>query len=115
MVYFDRLFEAGEELPSLQPWHVAENKWRGARYGLDAMVITSRATDERWLNDELEELLSVLGPTAATLNCTDELNLVAEIVDRGAGYQRQREVFEATGDWRRVVDASCREMTALAW
>lgn len=115
VVYFDRLFEAGEELPSLQPWHVAENKWRGARYGLDAMVITSRATDERWLNDELEDLLSVLAPTAATLSCTDELNLVAEIVDRGAGYQRQREVFEATGDWRRVVDASCREMTALAW
>ena len=115
VVYYDQLLEAGEKLPSLQPWHVAENKWRGARYGLEAMVITSRATDERWLTDELEELSAVLAPTAASLNCTDELNLVAEIVDRGAGYQRQRDVFTATGDWRRVVDASCQEMTTLVY
>ena len=26
----------------LQQWHVAENKWRGARYGMDALVITNR-------------------------------------------------------------------------
>ena len=46
VVYYDRLIDAAEPLPTLQPWHVAENKWRGARYGMDALVITSRETDE---------------------------------------------------------------------
>jgi carboxylate-amine ligase len=28
--------ERGEKLPTMPPWHVQENKWRAARYGLDA-------------------------------------------------------------------------------
>ncbi len=31
--------EAGETLPTMPPWHVQENKWRSARYGLDAEII----------------------------------------------------------------------------
>ena len=42
VVYFERRLDAGHKLPSLQPWHVAENKWRAARYGLDALIITDR-------------------------------------------------------------------------
>ena len=29
----------GETLPTMPPWHVQENKWRAARYGLEAIVI----------------------------------------------------------------------------
>lgn len=36
VVYYDECLDRGEELPTLQPWHVKENKWRAARYGLDA-------------------------------------------------------------------------------
>lgn len=57
VVHYDRMIDRGEELPILQPWHVAENKWRGARYGMDALVITSRETDERWIKDELADLV----------------------------------------------------------
>lgn len=110
VVYYDRMLEAGEQLPTLQPWHVAENKWRGARYGLDAEVITSRATDEAWVRDELAQLVSDLTPTARDLNCEAELKLVEEILDRGAGYQRQRDIFRETGTWQAAVDASAREL-----
>ena len=108
-------FVAGGELPTLQPWHVAENKWRGARYGLEAEIITSRATDEALVTDELFSLVDALLPTATSLGCEKELQLVPEIIERGAGYQRQRDIFKATGDWRAVVDATCREMDELTW
>ena len=52
--------ERGAELPTLQQWHVAENKWRGARYGMDALVITNRDTDEAWVKDELQLLIDEL-------------------------------------------------------
>lgn len=113
VVHFDQMLERGEELPTLQPWHVAENKWRGARYGMEALVITSRDTDEEWVTQELSSLIDDLRPTAELLQCTAELDLVREIIAGGAGYQRQRAVYKRTGDWKAVVDATCEEMWDL--
>ena len=110
VVYYDRLIDAAEPLPTLQPWHVAENKWRGARYGMDALVITSRETDEAWVKDELAEIVEELTPIARELGCVNELELIHEIIDNGAGYERQRRMFEETGSWRKVVEETCREL-----
>ena len=114
VVHYDRMLERGETLPSLQQWHIAENKWRGARYGMDALVITSRGTDEDWVKHELQLLIDELTPVAADLDCVDELNLVREIIERGAGYERQRAIYQRTGDWKDVVDATCAEMWELS-
>ncbi len=113
VVQYDRMIDAGEKLPTLQPWHVAENKWRGARYGMDALVITSRETDERWIKDELADLLVELAPLSEELGCAQELQLVQEIIDSGAGYERQRRLYEETGSWQRVVKATADEMEQL--
>ena len=110
VVYYDRLIDAAEPLPILQPWHVAENKWRGARYGMDALVITSRETDEAWVKDELAEMVDELSPIARELGCINELKLIHEIIDGGAGYERQRRLFKETGSWREVVEETCREL-----
>lgn len=114
VVHYERMLERGEKLPTLQQWHVAENKWRGARYGMDALVITSRGTDEDWVKHELQLLIDELTPVAADLDCVDELNLVREIIERGAGYERQRAIYQRTGDWKDVVDATCAEMWELS-
>ena len=113
MVHYDRMLDAGDTLPTLQPWHVAENKWRGARYGMDALVITSRETDERWVKDELADMLEELAPLSQELGCARELQLVQEIIDSGAGYQRQRRLYEETGSWQKVVKATADEMEQL--
>lgn len=113
VVHYDRMLERGETLPTLQPWHLAENKWRAARYGLEALVVTSRDTEERWVTQELSELVDELTPLAEELGCAAELNLVPEILERGAGYARQRRIFQRTRDWKKVVDATCDEMDEL--
>lgn len=112
VVHYDRLWEAGEPLPTLQPWHVAENKWRGARYGMDALVITSRETDERWVKDELADLVEELTPLARELGCAAELARILEIIEHGAGYERQRRLFEETRSWNPAVDLACDELAA---
>ncbi len=113
VVHYDRMIDRGEELPILQPWHIAENKWRAARYGLEALVITSRDTDERWVSQELAELVDLLTPLAEELGCSRELAIVSEILERGAGYQRQRRIFRKTGSWQDVIDATCDELEEL--
>lgn len=106
----DRL-DRGEALPTMPPWHVQENKWRAARYGLDAWIILDADSNERLLLDDLEELLVRLEPVAERLRCTDDLALVREIPRRGASYQRQRKVADATdGDLVAVVDSVVREL-----
>lgn len=97
VVHYDRMYEAGEELPSIQPWHTAENKWRAARYGMDALIITDRDTNERWVKDDLADLLDVLEPVAVDLGCLDELRVVHEIINGGAGYERQRAAARNAG------------------
>jgi carboxylate-amine ligase len=111
VVDLDTRLAAGERLPTMPPWHVQENKWRAARYGLDAIVILDAESNERLVTDDLADLLVRLAPVAARLGCSDELALVADIPRRGASYQRQRAVAEATGgDLVAVVDSVVREL-----
>jgi glutamate---cysteine ligase / carboxylate-amine ligase len=111
VVDLDRRLDAGEPLPSMPPWHVQENKWRAARYGLDAVIILDAESNERLVTDDLLEVLNRLEPVAKSLHCSDELASVADIWRSGASYQRQRRVAEEQdGDLRSVVDALVGEL-----
>ena len=111
IVDLDRRLDAGDQLPVMPPWHVQENKWRAARYGLDAIIIRDADSNERLVTEDLDELLNRLEPVAKSLECADELAAVAEIPRRGASYQRQRRVAEENdGDLRAVVDALVAEL-----
>ena len=111
IVDLDRRLEAGEQLPVMPPWHVQENKWRAARYGLEAIVILDADSNERLVTEDLDELLDRLAPVAQSLGCATELAAVADIPRRGASYQRQRRVAQANGgDLRAVVDALVAEL-----
>ena len=95
----------------MPPWHVQENKWRAARYGLDAWIILDEQSNECLMQDDLHDLLEHLAPVAERLGCADDLALVEEIPRRGASYQRQRAVAERTGgDLVAVVDSVVREL-----
>jgi carboxylate-amine ligase len=111
VVDLERRLEAGEELPVMPPWHVQENKWRAARYGLDAEIILDAAGSERLVTDDLDDLLERLTPLARELHCEDQLRDVARIPVDGASYQRQRRVLEQTGgDLVAVVESVVAEL-----
>lgn len=111
IVDLDRRLDAGEHLPTMPPWHVQENKWRAARYGLDAVIILDEDSNERLVTEDLDEILNRLEPVAKSLNSADELAQVSNIYRAGASYQRQRRVAEENdGDLRTVVDALIAEL-----
>ena len=111
VVDLDRRLDAGEELPTMPPWHVQENKWRAARYGLDAEIILDAAGNERLGTDDLTDLLERLSPLARELGCEEELRLVEEIPKTGASYQRQRRVLDEThGNLVAVVESVVGEL-----
>ncbi|MCS0500431.1 glutamate--cysteine ligase [Protaetiibacter mangrovi] len=111
---FSRELDAGRELPTLQPWYHRENKWRAARYGLDAELIVDRSGLERPVRAHLEETLDELLPIAAELGCRSELEGVRTTLALGASYQRQLRVADdAGGDLRAVAAHLMREFRAL--
>jgi carboxylate-amine ligase len=113
VVDLDTRLLAGEVLPTMPPWHVQENKWRAARYGLDAIVILDDQSRERLVTDDLADILERLTPVARRLGCEDELRAVADIPHRGASAGRQRRVAAATdGDLVAVVDSVVAELKA---
>lgn len=111
--HFSRELDAGRPLPSLPPWFHRENKWRAARYGLDAHLIVDRAGMERPVPAHLEETLDELLPIAAELGCRAELEGVRATLATGASYQRQLRVADDTGgDLRAVAAHLIREFRA---
>jgi carboxylate-amine ligase len=110
---FSSLLDRGLPLPAMPTWFAQENKWRSARYGMDAIIILNAAGDEQLVTDHLVEVLARLEPVAARLGCLAELDHIAEIARVGASYQRQQAVAAAaSGDLRAVVAALVAELAA---
>lgn len=107
--HFSTMLDEGKELPRLQPWFAQENKWRSARYGMDAIIILDAAGDEELVTDAVERLLVELEPVAERLGCAQELDGVRTILRKGAGYQRQRAVARRHGGELDAVVASLVE------
>ena len=112
---FVEQLEEGRSIATMPPWHVQENKWRAARYGLDAIIILNAQGDEELVTENLERELDRLEPVARRLGCAEELRLVEKMMHDGAGYQRQREVAEThKGNLRTVVlDSAARTRLSI--
>jgi carboxylate-amine ligase len=111
--HFSRELDAGRELPTIQPWFVRENKWRAARYGLGARVITDREGTQVPVSEHLAQTIERLAPIAAELHCAREFAGLRTILEQGASSTRQLLVADAAGgDLRAVVQHLIREFRA---
>ncbi len=96
--------DAGEEVPTPPRWILRENKWLAARYGLDAQIVVDDKGHRETLRDTIRPLLERVAPHAEMLGCTDDLARVADVLDHGASYERQRQVVADGGNLSDVVD-----------
>lgn len=107
-----RAIEVDEPIDRLPHWFMRENKWRAARYGLDAEVITPRPeTPSMAMRDGIRHWMRELTPIAEQLGCAASLEDLGDLVERGASYERQRRVAAAHGqDLKAVVSALTDEL-----
>jgi carboxylate-amine ligase len=108
----DGQLDRGYTLPTPASWVLRENKWRAARYGLDADIVVDEKGTVRPVRQAILDLVEDLTPTAKRLDCSAELADVERVLAVGASYQRQRAVAAAhDGDLRPVVDSLLAEMS----
>ena len=110
--WLDQRIDAGDDVPIARDWTVRQNKWRAARYGLDASIIADEEGRQRALSTAILALCADLAPVAAELGCPDELRRVPAIVEEGPSYARQRAVVENGGSLVDVVDSLVAELAA---
>lgn len=100
---FSARLDAGETLPTMPDWFHVENKWRAARYAMEAIIIENAAADERLVTDVIAAEVARLQPVAERLGCVDELADMLRFAETGASYQRQRAEFSRTGELTAVA------------
>ncbi|HEX9658884.1 MAG TPA: glutamate--cysteine ligase [Rhodothermales bacterium] len=102
--WLDSCYDTGLMPELLRPWIVRENKWRAARYGLEANVIIDNAGTQRGLADDIEGLVGRLEGHSIELECEDELKDILKLLRDGASYQKQRRIFAESSSFPDMVD-----------
>ena len=110
-------FDSGAELPSFHRILISENKWLGARYGLEAPVM-DLATGRRNrvpVAQLIRRTLRDIEPHARELGAERELEGIKDILAKGNGADRQLRVFNANRDIVEVASeiADATEAAAL--
>lgn len=85
--------------------HIAENKWRAVRYGLDGKLIDFGIEQQVPARELITELLERVEPTARKLQSWHELEHVHTMLQRGSSADQQLAVYHDSGhDLSKVVD-----------
>ncbi|MEO8290877.1 MAG: carboxylate-amine ligase [Gaiellaceae bacterium] len=103
--HYSELYDAGTELPSFHRILISENKWLGARYGLEAPVmdlVTGRRNRVP-VAQLIRRTLRDIEPHARELGAERELEGIRAILGKGNGADRQLRVFNANRDIVEVV------------
>lgn len=110
VVWLSDRYRAGSELPLHKAWTIRDNKWRAARYGLEAEIIRDEEGNLISLRRSIRDLVTTLTPVAERLNCIEDLRRVDDILERGTSATRQREEYSRKRDLTGVVDSLVEEM-----
>ena len=94
--------EEGTYQRDYHPMMVQQNKWRAARFGAEASLVSSVDYEQQSVVDTVEKLVGRLGPIASDLNCSAELESILSIPGQ-TGARQQLAIFEASGSEQEVV------------
>lgn len=91
---------------------IMENKWRAVRYGINGKLIDFGKRTEVPFRQLMDEYFQIIDPVLDELGSRDEINYLRNILEHGAGADRQLRVFHETRDLKAVVDYIIQETEA---
>ena len=83
---------------------INENKWRAARWGVEAKLIDFGKQEEVAFPTLINELLEFIDDVVDELGCRNEVNYVYQMLEQGSGADRQLKVYEDTKDLKKVME-----------
>lgn len=107
---FDRTIDRGQTPEVPREWVRRENKWRAARWGIEADLVIDESGHTQPLREIVDEMVDRLLPLATELGCAAELTDLRRIAQEGPSYVRQRRIVAEGGDLPGVVRALRAEL-----
>lgn len=98
-----KLHKKNQTFKSYRRLLLNENKWRAARWGMEAKLIDFGIEEEVPFNRLMNELLEFIDDVVDELDCRKEVNYVYQMIEQGSGADRQLKVFRETGDLTKVA------------
>jgi carboxylate-amine ligase len=89
-----RLRTANQRWRLYTPMLIRENRWRAMRYSFDEGLIDLAKGQVVPFEDLLNELLCLVAEDAEALGCTEEINSLQHILQRGTSAHRQLRMYE---------------------
>jgi carboxylate-amine ligase len=74
---------------------LGENRWRAMRYSYDAGLLDLGQKRIVPFTEMLEEMIGLVREDAEALGCTEEIEGLRRIVERGTSAHRQLEIYHA--------------------
>jgi carboxylate-amine ligase len=96
VVWLGGLHDAGERLPAVASFRIAENFWSALRHGLGGWMLDLETGEQEPTLARVDRLLAEVEPTAADLGLDAEI-VQARTLLGGNGADRQRYVAEREG------------------
>jgi len=96
-------YDAGKSLSRYPYEMLDENKWLGARHGLDGELVDLPKQARVRTAELARRLVERLRPHAEELGSAEDLDCIEDLLDNGNGATRQKVVYEANHDLREVV------------
>jgi carboxylate-amine ligase len=99
------LYEHNLLTPTLSTHYIEENKWRAARYGMDAEIVDFTQNRSMPMRDSFHELLDFVDDVVDDLDTRREMHYIRSLLDdpRGTGADRQIAIYNATRDTQAVA------------
>ena len=85
------------------PMMIRQNKWRAARYGLDAKIVDPITHEWKTAREHVKSLTSLLQPISKRLDCANWLEKAEQMADRPSWATRQLTSFQETRDLPETV------------
>lgn len=95
--------DAGAYQHDCHPMMVRQNKWRAARYGLEAQLVDSSTYEMHTARHVVRDLVGALRPAADGLDCNAELDRVLAMTEQPGWSQRQLDVLARSGEPAELV------------
>lgn len=99
------LYKRNMATQTLPTPYIEENKWRAARYGLDAEYVDFVQYRRMSMRDTINETLDFVDDVLDDLGSRREINYLRRLLEdpRGTGADRQRAIYEETGSTEAVT------------
>jgi carboxylate-amine ligase len=97
------LVATADEHPPENPLFTEENKWRAARYGLDARLHDFSTGRSAQVREAVRTLTTKLRPVSQDLRCEAELDGLLEMTQAETGAERQRAVYRKRRAMKEIV------------